>query len=455
MLWMISRVIAIGMGVFRSGVRIWKTIEKNGETSVMSTSEFDNYKVNHLFLLIGENPLPNYVAAKLLLKERGVSYLVYTTHTEKPAKRLAKILSDEGMAQPQLVSLNDYESDAYHIKKAISSKLETIKDRRIGLNYTGGTKAMAIHAYRAVFSHSQAPYDFVFSYLDPRRLEMCIDRENDTRIRLKVKPDVLPVTLVKLFEIHDLKLKGQPTQDAQLLDLAAALAEVFKDKNKAELWLDWYYDIFCNEARKKKNGDWGDWKSKSDLTKISISLETIPTEVVTSFQEKNLVTQDNKLSLQDVQQKGVFQEIKHFCKYLDGLWLEHYVLQQVKSIADQHFIKDYGLNFEVPLAGTKDGFQFDVAFTRGYQLFAISVSTTSDRKLCKSKLFEAYLRARQMGGDEARVALICCTDEPDALKAEIANSLDDKKIAVFGREDLINLSSKIEQWIQQNDKDAR
>jgi hypothetical protein len=158
--------------------------------------------------------------------------------------------------------------------------------------------------------------------------------------------------------------------------------------------------------------------------------------------------------LQAVQQKGVFKEIKHFCRYLDGLWLEHHVLQQVKSILDSNSIKDYGLNFEIPLQGTKDGFQFDVAFTRGYQLFAISISTTADRKLCKNKLFEAYLRARQMGGDEARVALISCTDEPDTLKAEIAVSLDEKKIAVFGRDDLMDLQSKIEEWIKQSDRDA-
>ncbi|WP_333333429.1 Card1-like endonuclease domain-containing protein [Microcoleus sp. LAD1_D3] len=158
--------------------------------------------------------------------------------------------------------------------------------------------------------------------------------------------------------------------------------------------------------------------------------------------------------MQAVKEKGAFTEIEHFCKYLDGLWLEHYVLQQVKNIADRNSIKDYGLNFQVPLLGTQQGFEFDVAFTRGYQLFAMSVSTTSKRDLCKNKLFEAYLRARQMGGDEARVALICCTNEPDTLKAEVA-VLDDKKIAVFGRDDLTDLASKIEDWIKQNDKDAK
>lgn len=96
----------------------------------MSTSEFDKYKVDHLFLLIGENPLPNYVAARLLLNPGGTPYLVYTTGTEKPAKRLQTILSSEriGLKTAQLVPLNDGEADAYQIQKAIRSKLETIKD---------------------------------------------------------------------------------------------------------------------------------------------------------------------------------------------------------------------------------------------------------------------------------------------------------------------------------------
>ncbi len=426
-------------------------VEQDGEIGFMSTSEFDKHKVDHLFLLMGENPLPNYVAATLLLNQGGTLYLVHTTHTEKPAKRLAKILGDEGVKTIKPLSLEHYESDAHHIKETIRPKLEAIKNGKIGLNYTGGTKAMAVHAYRKVFS-KQHP-DTVFSYLDPRRLEMCIDREYLDRIPLKVKPELLQVKLAKLFQIHGLELKADPTQEAQLPDLAAALAEVFKDEHKAKQWFDWYYGIFREEARKKKkNGDCGDWKSQTALLELAIPLEKLPQQILTAFRQKNIIS-DNKLSLKEVQNKNIFSKLEHFCDWLDGLWLEHHVLQQVKNIADRHSIKDYGVNFKVPLTGTRDGFEFDVAFTRGYQLFAISVSTTSKRDLCKVKLFEAYLRARQMGGDEARVALICCTNEPDGLKAELA-VLDDKKIAVCGRDDLMDLSSKIEAWIKQNDKDA-
>jgi hypothetical protein len=421
----------------------------------MSTSEFDNYKVDHLFLLMGENPLPNYVTANLLLKKGGTPYLIHTTGTETQAKRLKNILDNKpiGLQQAQLISLGKYESDAYHIQDEICRKIQSLKSGKIGLNYTGGTKAMAVHAYRAVLSQPQV--DTVFSYLDARRLEMCIDREDGGRIRIKVKPESLEVKLVKLFQLHGLELKQQKTtQQVQLPKLATKLANIFQEESTAKQWFDWFYKVFREQAYKSKPNGGGEWKSKTALLEVSTPLDNLPQEIILAFKEENFVTDDNQLSLQKVDKTGIFKEIKNFCKWLDGLWLEHYVLEQIKNIADKQ-IEDYGLNFEIPIKGTRDGFEFDVAFTRGYQLFAISCSTTSNRSLCKSKLFEAYLRARQMGGDEARVALVCCFNEPDTLKAEIVASTNDKKIAVFGREHLNNLSEEIANWIDQNDEDAK
>ncbi|MBD2471728.1 Card1-like endonuclease domain-containing protein [Nostoc sp. FACHB-145] len=420
----------------------------------MSTSEFDKYKVDHLFLLMGENPLPNYVTANLLLKKGGTPYLVHTTGTETQAKRLKNILDNKPISlQPaKLISLDLYESDAYHIQDEIRRKIQSLKNGRIGLNYTGGTKAMAVHAYRAVLS--QSPADTVFSYLDARRLEMCIDREDGERIRIKVKPELLDVKLVRLFQLHGLELKQKPTQQAQLPKLATELANIFQEESTAKQWFDWFYKVFREQAYKNKLNGGGEWKSKTALLEVLTPLDNIPQEIILAFKEENFVTDDNQLSLQKVDKTGTFKEIKNFCKWLDGLWLEHYVLEQVKNIADKQ-IEDYGLNFEIPIKGTRDGFEFDVAFTRGYQLFAISCSTTSNRSLCKSKLFEAYLRARQMGGDEARVALVCCFNAPDTLKAEIVASTNDKKIAVFGQEHLNNLSEEIANWIDQNDEDTK
>jgi hypothetical protein len=98
----------------------------------------------------------------------------------------------------------------------------------------------------------------------------------------------------------------------------------------------------------------------------------------------------------------------------------------------------------------------------GYQLFAISCTTSSYHDRCKQKLFEAQLRARQLGGDEARVALVSCynRNETDYLRKElsliIGNQKEedkyDKRIEVFGRSDLdsTQFSKKLDRWIFRN-----
>ena len=86
---------------------------------------------------------------------------------------------------------------------------------------------------------------------------------------------------------------------------------------------------------------------------------------------------------------------------------------------------------------------------RGYQLFAISCTTSKKRSLCKSKLFEASIRAQQMGGSEARVALMCCFEDSESLKSELASLLGENQVTVFGREHLDDLPKAIFQWINE------
>ncbi|MEA5515823.1 Card1-like endonuclease domain-containing protein [Nodularia sp. UHCC 0506] len=434
----------------------------------MSTSELDNYKVDHLFLLIGENPLPNYVAAKLLVNKDGTVYLVHTRDTYETANNLQIILREENnnLKDLELISLEDYESDAHYISTEISTKLEKLTNGIIGLNYTGGTKAMSAHSYRTLFyeeikennGSNNKKYkqreNIIFTYLDPRNLEMCIDSEKGERERIKIKPTTLEVDLIKLFNLHRLNLTNTPDKEAKLPNLSRAMANLFSNESTRNSWFSGFYKEFCNQGRRTKPNGSTDWRSKTDLMEVSVSIEKLPEEMVTAFKEENFLI-DNKLSLKQVQKTNSFAKLKNFCEWLDGLWLEHYVLEEVKKISADKFInKNYGMTFKIPLEGTEKGFEFDVAFTRGYQLFAISCSTTSKRDLCKQKLFEAYLRARQMGGDEARVILICCSNDPDSIKAEIGNLLDQKKIAVFGCEHLTDLSKNIADWISQKDKEA-
>jgi hypothetical protein len=172
--------------------------------------------------------------------------------------------------------------------------------------------------------------------------------------------------------------------------------------------------------------------------------------------QKYLSASETELSIQTAKENR-FNSLKHVCEWLDGEWLEHYVLQQIKDISQEWSIHESATSFWIrePRDPKMTKFQFDVAFMRGYQLFALSCTTSDDKGLCKDKLFEAYLRARELGGDEARVALICCSDEPDALKAKIEVALEDRKIPVFGREDLTDLANKIWRWIEQSVQEAQ
>jgi hypothetical protein len=59
----------------------------------------DELRSDHLFLLVGTNPLPNWVAAKLLLKRGGCVHLVYTRGVEKPMERMRNVLENhEGLS---------------------------------------------------------------------------------------------------------------------------------------------------------------------------------------------------------------------------------------------------------------------------------------------------------------------------------------------------------------------
>src|SRR6185503_15599713 len=108
-------------------------------------------------------------------------------------------------------------------------------------------------------------------------------------------------------------------------------------------------------------------------------------------------------------------------------------------------------NFEVsiPKETNASFFELDVFAIRGYQLFAISCtlegrSNKEGKQLRKAKLFEVVHRARQFGGAEARIGLVCLADEN--RKELLKKQLKDDHIEVWGEADLRNLRTKLKSW---------
>ncbi|MDM3848665.1 MAG: DUF1887 domain-containing protein [Aphanizomenon gracile PMC627.10] len=431
--------------------------------------DWENHQVDYLFLLIGENPLPNYVAAETLLREGGKPCLVYTEHTKDAARILQKILNlDENDKLP----LGRHESNAFEIRKAIKNKVEEIKDENIkagkdpskicfALNYTGGTKAMAVHAYQA-FLESDISTEIKFSYLDPRNLKMLIDQKNSSPIRLdifdkKIKTKV-DIPFERLFELHDLRWKQHdaPIFQPSLYDAAKEIIVIYENKNYhsrkevADSYQSWCKDELSKAKKANKY-----WQEESDLEKLSLNINDVPQKIKQVFQ-KYMGISGQQLHLKIAKNLG-FNSYQDFCGWLNCGWLEHYVLWQIQQIPDSLNlnIDESAMSFHIEDPDNKnaiwDKFEFDVAFRRRYQLFAISCTTSIHDNTCKEKLFEAYVRARQLGGAESKVALVCLHHDTKRLEKQMKILTQDNKIAVFGINHLMNLSQKITNWIQGKD----
>lgn len=415
-----------------------------------------DYQVDHLFTLVGENPLPAYIAAKTLLKDHGTVYLVYTARTKKMAEAITEKLRPQDITV-DTVPLEGYASAAFKIRERVGNKANKIAtdhpDARIGLNYTGGTGPMGVHSYQAILDVSP---DAVFSYLDPRQLKMCIDKPSSEPIRRDVPFTMMLEDMIKL---HSLRLKEPLKTEPVMLEAANEFAILHASaKNKAEQWRKW-----CNMILKKHTRSESKWKPSAELAQ----LPPLPLSVAASVCEKALAVPDgfrkglatylgateDEISLHDAVANSTFADEQEVCAWLDGTWLESYVLDQVQSL-DGIDESARSIRIQHHTHADKEQFEFDVAFVKGYQLFAISCTTATSRDTSKLKLLEASIRARQLGGDEARVALVCLSnkDDRDGLRKELALVLSNRKIAVFGREDLPDLWHKLKQWVDDNSR---
>jgi hypothetical protein len=136
-------------------------------------------------------------------------------------------------------------------------------------------------------------------------------------------------------------------------------------------------------------------------------------------------------------------------------WFEDYIFAAIQGIASEVGLSDISLSVEAD-QDDESYFEVDVVALRGYQLFVWSCTVESNKTVCKEKLLEVSIRAKQLGGDEARFALICFANVADItrLHQELGNLLNKDIYEVFGDVDLPNLATHIKRWIQTVDREV-
>lgn len=393
------------------------------------------YQTDHLVLLVGTNPLPNYVAAQLLLRPGGKVHLLCSSGTQEIANRLAnelKALTLNCRVQP-------------HIDEGLPAEIYARTERLIdgldsklsvGLNYTGGTKAMSVHAYRATQAiHENKARMVVFSYLDPRKMALVIDGALDGRDAEIPVANALSTSVATIAGLHGVEF-AKPS--ARLND---NVVDELRRLHQDGAWRAWTRRCLYRADRRDK------LKSSTDLREIRPPASRFPS-LNDVFSQLGAPKIDP--TIEDWTVACGFQNnsdgMTDFAKQITGgYWLEAVVERVLQSIKSETRLFDIAMNLKRKV----DTFEFDVAATQGYRLYGISCTTDPSDGLCKSKLMEAYIRARQLGGDEARVALVCGSEYPDRVYSgfKSSNYVAEDAVKVIGKQGWDTLAANLKEWM--------
>jgi len=319
------------------------------------------------------------------------------------------------------------ETDGSQIYNATSKILDTVHAReRVGLNYTGGTKPMVRHAARALADRVKTIPHPVYSYLDARTLQMVIERSETSPMYFPVRSAVSP-GLVKLLALHGYEIE-EPRQTPKQFEFCNILRKIFVDANKRAAWREYLQD---SQLRRLPNAQDSPLIAEArDILFEMFGAETPKPDAV-----------QNSLG---------YGELKSAKEFFEGKWLEEYALQKLMDAGRALGISDYGIGMKAkkpPGAGV--ALELDLAAMWGYQLFALSCQATNNADRAQEHFFEIYVRAGQVGGEEARFALVCLLEPLQAkhLQEKIKTTWDiEGRVRVFGALDLEKLDEHFTNW---------
>ncbi|MCF8011040.1 MAG: hypothetical protein K9L17_01060 [Clostridiales bacterium] len=434
------------------------------------------YSFTDLVLLVGTNPLPNYVVTKYFLQSNvdiQCIWLVYSEHTnyQQGTEELANCIKDTVIEdinkardiKMNLVSLSDV-SSAIKIKndiekKMLSKLLSNGSGHSVHLNYTGGTKAMAVHIYREVEKKIESKSSF--SYLDARDFTLKDDNEGTITNDLR---ETLDISLETLMNLHGYERKDKNSKQ-DTFDNQKVINEFKKIINNEELdsYLKWqnnflrknYFDekgfienksrfLKHNKLEEEDKSGWDRLRQEfNDVTPPSVMnlLKSLPSD-------KSIIDENNELWIPDksINKKLFKNRLKPSVNgCLAGKWLESYVENIIKEnieVDEQLKLKDIPIesNWEIKSKKGNKEFELDVIVINGYQICGISCTTGKDKGLCKEKGFEILFRVNQIGGDEARAILVTplSDDRVEDLTEDLkmVSGTTEDKLLVIGQADL-------------------
>lgn len=397
---------------------------------------YDREVSNVFMCLVGSNPLPNYIVTEFLMshEDKYRSYvpkpdIYYFIHTGKDGtedyqKRIKRKVSDSNICQG--ISLSD-SRDAGKIINSLNNKLNKfIHDnniKTIHLNYTGGTKPMAVLTYKWLQEQINGTFELILSDIDPKnnKLNIMKDREKGSLsyILNYDLTDIITIHIEDLLELHGMKLintnKNAEGQIDRYLNIerfakrgkmgkeAGVFLQMFENKQKKK----------CRKIKKiksvnqsldtrKKNREMdkpskSDWKGKCNR-ELNDGLYLLFSEFMPNYLKETL----------EEYKENEFAEIVGF---FAGKWLEYYIYERIYKILEKENLIDkmqlyHSVNVDMKVDGHIRPAEIDIIAIKGYKLYYFTITTGKRIGVCKQKAFEGIFRARQLGGEHARVIAV-------------------------------------------------
>ncbi|MBZ3936147.1 hypothetical protein [Methanimicrococcus blatticola] len=416
-------------------------------------------RIEYLYLLIGTNPLSNYVVADFFLKHETNLKEIHFIHstedlengiqsTEPVAVHLKSVLERKaGGVRIFLHGIRIKDSFSIHTDiRALLSGSEDFKNvqdfKNVHLNYSGGTKEMALHSYETFKDILGAAV--TFSYFDSRRNRLKEDSGLEEPVESVFLGDKVEIHFDELFELHGYSTIPIDEQSGSVFSVeffrefldAIQNPEFFEDYLE---WREYFFDVYPNPQKPIP----ADGKILlSDLLPPNFSISEILEKTVFlkihhempeySFLEERGGVYYLRTEISNKQTDKLIETRK----YIVGHWFEQYVYLLLKeNLLEKGLISDLDLNIMIQSA-TKN-FEIDVAMINGYELFGISCTTDKTQSLCKSKGFEILHRTKQIAGDNSKSILMTFMNEKNTaeIDADLSDILEDR-LLVLGLDDL-------------------
>ena len=338
-----------------------------------------------LILTVGTNPLPVWVAWYHLKEKLEIPIKVRLVHTAGTVAERDR-LKQHCQGADFLDSIQTSAGNPGTVRGDIRNILRNLPQdtSHLHVHYTGGTKVMGVETVSAI--EAQLPeiqnVRLQTSYLDPRGTSgpTIVSREGSLVRDARQNVD-LEFNLIALLNGFALGPFEHEYWDKEAKRLETAVCPAPGPLNQEQLGDGW----------------------RAITAGQSITGELLEYGTYAVF----------KNALEEISKKN---PDRNNCKLFHSV---HVQRDKAKSKKTKHF-------------------ELDVVAVLGYQIVVVSCTVDSKQDMIKQKGMEAILRARQLGGDEARAIVLCSTDKISAklieeeLKDEMGSGSE--PLQIWGRD---------------------